>query len=1399
MKQTSARRNVYWVAIVVLLCLICCYSHSSWATDTAGGVMIAEPIEETGFYPALLEKEVDPDHLKPTEQHEQTVTGSYVNHLTRSYSTENPGLSMKVPGGSFRIGTSYEKGHWGLGSARSGMNGLGFGQSGLGFHEICAEYGTRIITSIIKDGKYNYNLPPENFRKVTHYDYDGNLLSESCEYVGEQVYIHEGEKQAFVIRNTDEGYRWEDKYGNWRLYGGKSEDAGSGQLLASGNRRGNTEQALYDAEHRILGYADRDGNQVLWVEYQDDKISAVRDSANRRIEFTYDANGRLWKVRDVLGHETEYLYDGEDRLIKVIKPGGWESHITYTDYGDVASVLDAEGRGHYFEFDYDKTKKEYYALVRSTSGRIKEIWYDEEGDTRRIDINGTTVKTIVKDENALIITDEQGLKTRKEYDEWENLKKVIYPDESVTTYQYDRSHYHRLMSKHDRGVITEYTYNDNGKLTRAVEAEGTETERITEYTYNAEENRIKMRTIENAGSAMELVTEENYDDDGNRIRLVKAVGTEFERKTEYAYTDGNLTSIIKYLDADTTVETTMEYDTDGNLTKKIDPAGNETSYTYNEDGNLDTMTTVQGNWDYDYDSEGRLWKITDSFNNTREREYDENGNVKVLKANGKIISTYTYDDGNLIERTDAEGNVYRFDYNADGQMIGQRDPEGTLLQYEYDENGRLEKTTDGNGNEIVREYGPVGASGSGYCPSCGSTSLLGGAGGGFERLQKIIYPTFTKEFRYDEQGRISEEIYTLNGGETYSVTYTYDTFGRLQTTTDPDNMTTTYHYDIMGRRIMVEDPSGQTRFEYDNWDNLIALTNAENQRTEFEYDSLGKLKKEIRPMKEEVTYEYDNLGRLWKIIDAKNQMTEYGYDSQGRLETVSYDDGKTVTLSYDVDNNLAGYNDGETSAEYDYDDMGRKTWERVNYGSFSKEYFYTYYGNGLKQTFTAPDGTMYEYSYGNNNELREVRIPGLGAITISDYTWNRPSKMTFPGGTQRASGYDALMRLQSLLVTDPGGNPLLDYTYTYDNVGNIEIKTTQHGAYGYGYDAMSRLISTDNPVLDDESYAYDDVGNRLTDSGVTGNWNYNANNELLGFADVVYDYDANGNMTQITVAGQVVWTYVYDAANRLVHVEDGTATISADYYYDPFGRRLWKDVGGTRMYFFYSNEGLIGEYDASGNEIKTYGYKPNFFWTADPLFLKQGTDYYFYQNDHLGTPQKLLAMNGAVVWSAQYRVFGEAVIDVSTVTNNLRFPGQYYDEETGLHYNWHRYYDSRIGRYIQADLIGFGGGDVNLYGYVGNNSANWIDSLGLKPYPPHVEANMQNIFAPLIKKENSFCYQLGIDPVCCKIEEAATLKFIADENEYLDGMDWVQDKWFYLGLDVVSGSEKYWDNQYFTI
>ncbi len=119
------------------------------------------------------------------------------------------------------------------------------------------------------------------------------------------------------------------------------------------------------------------------------------------------------------------------------------------------------------------------------------------------------------------------------------------------------------------------------------------------------------------------------------------------------------------------------------------------------------------------------------------------------------------------------------------------------------------------------------------------------------------------------------------------------------------------------------------------------------------------------------------------------------------------------------------------------------------------------------------------------------------------------------------------------------------------------------------------------------------------------------------------------------------------------------------------------------------------------------------YLNGQPLAKLDGGNTYYYHSDHLGTPQKMADSSGVVRWAVDYKPFGEASIDqtVTTITNNLRFPGQYYDVETGLHQNGSRDY-SLIGRYIEADPVGIQSGKNHLYVYVENNPILFTDPFG---------------------------------------------------------------------------------------
>ncbi|MCP4712490.1 MAG: RHS repeat protein, partial [Planctomycetes bacterium] len=243
----------------------------------------------------------------------------------------------------------------------------------------------------------------------------------------------------------------------------------------------------------------------------------------------------------------------------------------------------------------------------------------------------------------------------------------------------------------------------------------------------------------------------------------------------------------------------------------------------------------------------------------------------------------------------------------------------------------------------------------------------------------------------------------------------YDALSQIIAETDEKGNTTRLEYDGHGRVIVITDPMGGViQRIFDNRGNLIELIDPKNGFTFYTYDKNNRLTKLIKPMTQETTYEYDSAGNRTAIIDSNGQRLGYEYDAANRLIRVEYfaaadhdNPVKTIDLTYDAMGKLLSYNDGVTSASYTYDDLGRKTVESVNYGSFMLGHEYTYFANGLKKSFMGPDGESIEYSYDDNNHLTGISIPGQGFITYGDHQWNRPTKIAMPGGSSTEINYNS--------------------------------------------------------------------------------------------------------------------------------------------------------------------------------------------------------------------------------------------------------------------------------------------------------------------------------------------------------------------------------------------------------
>lgn len=462
--------------------------------------------------------------------------------------------------------------------------------------------------------------------------------------------------------------------------------------------------------------------------------------------------------------------------------------------------------------------------------------------------------------------------------------------------------------------------------------------------------------------------------------------------------------------------------------------------------------------------------------------------------------------------------------------------------------------------------------------------------------------------------------------------------------------------------------------------------------------------------------------------DPNGQKRRYTYNSLKQLESETHTDAQgqtTQTLHYtwDASDNLATWANTtqQTSGSFSWYADHRKQTESVsqvvNGNTLTHSHGYTYTPGGRKDSLTTPDNRITRYSW-NKGQVDTITLPDQTLISRT-YHNGLPQTVILPGGSKTQLTWDPYTRIQRIQVTDPGQSTQLNRQYTWSSVNTISQIDTEAGSRDYQYDPMDRLTRATHPALPTDTYTYDKVGNRLSANGSPYTYE-STTGQLINTSGSEDQYDPNGNLKQSTRNGQTTH-YSHDGINRLAHISlpDGR---QATYTHDPFHRRIRKTVtdgagqGATTLYH-YSDEGLITESDQTGQLHTQYGWLPDNPFMTDPQTLTVNGETYFYHNDHLGTPQTITDAAGNVVWAADMAAFGGMTVTTQTVVNNLRFPGQYWDAESGLSYNWHRYYDASVGRYVEADPIGLAGG-INRWGYVSQNPVMLIDPVGKASKPP---------------------------------------------------------------------------------
>lgn len=740
--------------------------------------------------------------------------------------------------------------------------------------------------------------------------------------------------------------------------------------------------------------------------------------------------------------------------------------------------------------------------------------------------------------------------------------------------------------------------------------------------------------------------------------------------------------------------TTFTYDANGNVLTIDGPrtdADDITTFTYDAMGNRASMTV-------DPDGAGAAPAQVTLFTS-----YDNSGRLLSMTDPNGEVTDMTYDArGRLLTRTIAAGTTSAatttFEYDGVGNVTKIILPSNNELSYTYDAAQRLTRITDRQGHYIQYTLDNLGNR---------TTEEVFSSGDVLRRTQSRVF---------DQLSRMIQSI----GGVNQLTVFGYDGNGNQISMLDPLNRNSTSEYDGLQRLIKQTDAdTNDTLYAYDARDNLTQVTDPRGIATMYTYNGLDDLTMLDSRDTGITTYTYDDAGNRTSQTNARNIITNYSYDALNRLTQIEYPGaaGLNVDFEYDTGTNRVGrlYRmlDNTGTYIYFYNKRGEVSRLRRNtQGSlYDIRYFYDKAGNVTRIEY--PSGKQIQYVYNSIKRIREVRLID-GATTTNLATgivyrqFGPMQKLIYGNGLTNTIGYDLDYRARNNRVL-----PVQDLRFFYDAANNIidmNDITDRSKDQDFIYDNLDRLTQADGGygLL---NYTYDEVGNRLTRSEPTNTNTYVINatrNRINNYSDsasnlIDYNHNATGSVTKIDTD-----TYAYNRYERMSRATVGG--VATTYRYDGKGQRTVKtDALGVKTVYIFDDDGqLISENQADGTTIREYVYL-----NGQPLAMLEGGNTYYYHLDHLGTPQKMTDATQTIVWQADYSPFGNATLVASTVTNNIRFPGQHFDAESGLHYNYFRDYNPNDGRYMQSDPIGLGGG-VNTYSYGLSNPINNFDPDGLE-------------------------------------------------------------------------------------
>jgi RHS repeat-associated protein len=776
---------------------------------------------------------------------------------------------------------------------------------------------------------------------------------------------------------------------------------------------------------------------------------------------------------------------------------------------------------------------------------------------------------------------------------------------------------------------------------------------------------------------------------------------------------------------------TFAYDPDNATTRFTDSLGHTTVYSFDQNRNVVAETDALGRTtSQEWDEYDRLLSRTDPLGRTTRYLRDEHGNIVAATRPDGTQALAEYDDFRLpTVQIDPDGAVWRLSYDERGNLVSSTDPAGATTRYLRDERGCLVGKTDVLGNTTRLEVDAAGL-------PVAVTDALGA----------------TTRYTRDQFGRITSVTDPLGNHSTVSWTVE----GKLLARTYPDGTVERWRYDPEGSEIEHVDVLGQvSRTETTHFDLVSASTDSTGATTRYQYDTNLRLVAVTNPAGLTWSYHYDPAGNLVGERDFDGRELHYRLDEAGQVVSRTNGAGQTVHYERDVVGRVIGRRGDDTSASFEFDEagrlvravnasaevlirrdvLGRVTAETVNGATMS----YRYDGLGRVIGRRTPSGAESRWDY--DPAGRPLRLQSGGHTLSFGYDpAGREIERLLDTGAMLAQTWDANNRLLSqTMSTVAGAAPARQarlvqqrrYHYRADNQLSA-IEDQLSGVRRFELDPVGRVTAVQGGGWQ-ERYSYDPMGNLVgadwpsAEPAAQGRREY-VGTRLRSAGGIEYRHDGQGRIVLRTKKRLSrkpdVWRYQWDAEDRLVAVEtpDGTRW---RYSYDPLGRRIAKErlqADGSvaeRTAFAWDGTNIAEQVHSTGHVV-TWDFDGDFRPVTQ---LERGSlrdapqhvvDQRFFTivSDLVGTPTELVDTAGELAWRAQTTVWGEALGRLAhRAYTPLRFPGQYHDPETGLNYNYFRYYDPENGRYDSSDPLGLWPA-INPYGYVANPFRS-VDPLGL--------------------------------------------------------------------------------------